>query len=254
MHIFQDINAFKTYRANCKPNISIGFVPTMGNLHIGHASLIEKSKKENELTFVSIFVNPTQFNQSDDFKHYPRTIEDDCALLENLGVDACLMPDPQSIYPDEYRYHISENKISQLMEGAHRPGHFDGVLSVVMKLFQLVKPSHAYFGEKDYQQYLLIRDMATAFFLDVLVIPCPTIREKSQLAYSSRNNRLTADERLLAEQFATLFHQNLATEQLITQLHHLGIKVDYIEEHAQRRYAAVQIGNIRLIDNYAQYP
>ena len=154
------------------------------------------------------------------------------------------------MYADEYRYQIEENKYTQQMEGLQRPGHFTGVLTVVMKLLNLAKPHRAYFGEKDYQQLQLIRDMSTAFFMDIEIKACPTIREASGLAFSSRNGRLNSTQRQLADQFAKIFHQNVPCEQIIEELKHIGIAVEYIEAHEGRRFAAVNIGDIRLIDNY----
>jgi pantoate--beta-alanine ligase len=136
------------------------------------------------------------------------------------------------------------------MEGKQRPGHFTGVLTIVMKLLNLVKPHRIYLGEKDYQQFKLIHDMVDAFFMDIKVIPCPTIYEESGLAYSSRNNRLNQEQRNLAIQFAKLFHQALPSELLITKLNEIGVAIEYIEEYWGRRFIAVKIGDIRLIDNY----
>ena len=138
------------------------------------------------------------------------------------------------------------------MEGKHRPGHFNGVLTVVMKLLQLTRPHKAYFGEKDYQQYLLIQEMVNAFFMDVEIKPCPTIREPSGLAYSSRNNRLNQEQKIVANQFANVFHQyDKSCERIAEELTALGITAEYVEEHQNRRFAAVVIGDIRLIDNYS---
>lgn len=252
MQIIRNLKDWQTLRAQMAPNQSLGFVPTMGNLHPGHMSLCQHSCQNNDLSVVSIFVNPTQFDRVDDFNQYPKTLDADLALLEQMGIDYCLLPNTQSIYPDGYRYRIEETQNSLNLEGAKRPGHYNGVLTVVMILFQLVKPQRSYFGEKDYQQYRLIQDMAKAFFLDTEIILCPTIREASGLAYSSRNTRLSAKERSIAEQFATLFHQkHKPCHDIKAELEQLGIVVDYIEEHAQRRFAAIYIGAIRLIDNYA---
>lgn len=250
MQIYHHLSEWRQVRAALADNLSIGFVATMGNLHPGHASLITASKRENDCTVASIFINPTQFNHEDDFKHYPRTLEADLELLTNNGVDYCLVPNIQAMYEDDYRYQINETKRSQMMEGVHRPGHFAGVLTIVLKLFNLVKPHRSYFGEKDYQQCQLIRDMVTAFFMDIEVKICPTVREASGLAMSSRNNRLNPEQRHLAEQFARLFQQTKPCEQIIQELQTLGIRVDYVEEHDNRRFAAVYIDDIRLIDNY----
>ncbi|WP_131782622.1 pantoate--beta-alanine ligase [Legionella gresilensis] len=250
MQVFNNLNDWINFRDTLDPHLSLGFVPTMGNLHKGHSSLMTISKRENDLTAVSIFINPTQFNRPDDYTHYPRTLELDLKLLEENGVDYCLTPTEQAIYPDNYRYKVMETDFSQIMEGAHRPGHFNGVLTIVMKLLNLVRPQNAYFGEKDYQQYCLIRDMASAFFMPVSIKICPTIREASQLAYSSRNNLLTANERELAERFATLFHQDKPYNEILNQLKENELSVEYFIEHENRRFIAVKIGNVRLIDNY----
>lgn len=223
----------------------------MGNLHPGHLSLFNTSCQNNQITVASIFINPTQFNQALDFEHYPRTLNDDLALLASAGVHYCLLPDESFLYPDGYRYQVHETEFSQTLEGQQRPGHFTGVLTVVLKLFNLVQPHRAYFGEKDYQQFQLIREMAAAFLMDVQIIACPTVREPSGLAYSSRNNRLTPAQKKLAEQFAKIFHHSQSREQTIKQLEAIGIEVEYIENQGNRRFAAIKIGNIRLIDNYA---
>ena len=251
MQIFNTIESWRSFRATLSPHSQLGFAPTMGNLHRGHQSLFIRSKAENEYTATSLFVNPTQFNKPDDFTLYPRTLEADLQLMEDAGVDFCILPSEQEMYADGYRYQIQENKLCTLMEGAHRPGHFNGVLTVVMKLVQLVKPARAYFGEKDYQQFLLIKGMVETFFMDTVIIPCPTIREPSGLAYSSRNSRLTAEQKILAEEFAQIFHKNQSCAMIIEALKEKGIGVDYIEEYQNRRFAAVLIGDIRLIDNYS---
>jgi pantoate--beta-alanine ligase len=250
MQIYQDLNHWRQVRQTLPENHSLGFVPTMGNLHEGHASLYEVSHKENDYTAATIFVNPTQFNNKDDFTQYPRTLEQDLSLLESLHVDFCILPEEKTMYPEGYRYQISEHEVSLEMEGRHRPGHFTGMLTVVMKLLNLVKPHRAYFGEKDYQQYQLIRDMTSAFFLDTKIISCPTVREPSGLAFSSRNNRLNDNEKVIAEKFAHIFHQTKNPNDAIRQLEQLGITVEYLEEHQGRRFIAVKIGEIRLIDNY----
>jgi pantoate--beta-alanine ligase len=251
MQIFHDLPSWQAHRATLDPAFKIGFVPTMGNLHQGHVSLFQKSKKDNDISIVSIFVNPTQFNQKEDFNTYPRTLEQDLAILEGLGMNYCLLPTEEAMYTDSYRYRIEEQGLSQLMEGQHRPGHFTGVLTVVMKLLQLVKPAKIYFGEKDYQQYLLIKDMAAAFFLDTQVIACPTIREASGLAFSSRNNRLNAEQRQTADVFASIFHQHeKSCASIQAELEKENILVEYIMDYEGRRFAAVVIGGVRLIDNY----
>lgn len=249
MQIFHDMDEWRTFRRNLPSEQSLGFAPTMGNLHAGHLSLFAAAKREDAILATSLFINPTQFNNPLDFSSYPRTLEQDLTLLENAGVDYCLLPEKEAIYPDDYTYQIQETALSQRLEGAHRPGHFTGVLTVVMKLFNLVKPRHAWFGEKDYQQYCLIRDMAKAFFMDIEVRVCPTVRENSGLACSSRNNLLTVEEKRQAESFAGIFHQNKPCAELKSTLESAGIAVEYLEVFQDRLYAAVKIGQVRLIDN-----
>lgn len=251
MLVLHTLEEWRILRRSLFNTKSLGFIPTMGNLHAGHLSLVEASQRSNEKTIVSIFINRMQFNQKEDFIHYPRTIETDLAYLEQKGVDYCLLPDENSMYNDNYNYQIQESSLSRLMEGQRRPGHFTGMLTIVMKFLQLVKPQRVYFGEKDYQQYLLIQDMVEAFFLDVEVIACPTFRETSGLACSSRNNRLTSEEKIKADRFANIFHQKKTLDELLKDFKHHQIEVEYLEEHFNRRFIAVNIGNIRLIDNYS---
>lgn len=251
MRIFNQLNEWLDFRETLSNELSLGFVPTMGNLHPGHASLLAASVRDNQHTAASIFINPTQFNRADDLVNYPRTLDQDLQLLKQTGVDYCLLPDEKQIYADNYCFQVHDNQLSLLMEGAHRPGHFTGVLTVVLKLLNLVRPHQAYFGEKDYQQYLLIRQMTDAFFLPVKINACPTIREASGLAYSSRNNRLSLAQKNKAEQFAQLFHQAKNKEQIEQELTQAGIQVEYINDYQNRRFVAVMIGDIRLIDNYS---
>lgn len=229
---------------------TIGCVPTMGYLHSGHMSLIKKSSQENEITVVSLFVNPAQFNQQSDYDNYPLSIEEDISKLKVAGVDYCLIPDKGEMYPDGYAYQVKEMERSRTLEGQYRPGHFDGVLTIVLKLLMLVKPIKAYFGEKDYQQYELIREMVGAFFIDIDIIACPTVREPSGLALSSRNARLTAIQKEKAETFAKCFHEGKDVDTIKDNLQQANIRLDYIEEKDGRRFAAVWIDEIRLIDNY----
>jgi len=252
MDIFENSLAdWRAIRRALPQNTSLGLVPTMGNLHAGHLSLVAQSQQDNHKTAVTLFVNPTQFNNPDDFTHYPRTLDADLAQLEHAGVDYCLIPNQKLMYADNYRYQLEETELSLTMEGKHRPGHFTGVLTVVMKLFNLVRPARAYFGEKDYQQLSLIRGMAKAFLLDIEIKSCPIVREPSGLAYSSRNTRLSPEGRKQAEAFAGIFHQASSCDDAINALKKININIDYIEEHDGRRFAAVLVENIRLIDNYA---
>ncbi len=227
----------------------IGFVPTMGALHAGHLSLIEKAKAECDHVIVSIFVNPTQFNDQKDLEKYPRPLDADLALLDKAGVDVAFVPQAEEIYNDHYRFKVSENDFSTKLCGAHRPGHFDGVLTVVLKLFQLARPDRAYFGEKDYQQLLLIRDMSAALFLDIDVVACPIKREADGLAMSSRNLRLTPAQRELAPKIYQILKTAPDAGHAAKELSDAGFRVDYVEEYFGRRFAAAFLGDVRLIDN-----
>lgn len=248
--VFDKISEWVSNRKTLLSGKTLGFVPTMGALHAGHLSLVERSKRENDLTLVSIFVNPTQFNDPKDLEKYPRTFEADLDLLKKAGVDFVIYPQINELYPDQYHYRVQENELSLILCGAHRPGHFDGVLSIVMKLLNLAHADRAYFGEKDYQQFLLIRGMAEAFFLDTEIIGCPTLRESDQLAMSSRNTLLNSEERKKAALFPKILHApHLSIEQLRNQLTEAGFMVDYVEERFGRRFGAVKLGSVRLIDN-----
>lgn len=248
MRIFKQLSEWVSFRSNFTGS-SLGLVATMGNLHPGHVSLIKASQANNAQTIVSIFVNPVQFNQLTDYQRYPRTLDADLQLLEENHVDFVLLPDEKEIYPESLHYRVQEDKLAHLMEGSHRPGHFNGVLTIVMKLFLLIKPHKAYFGEKDYQQYLLIKRMVQDFFMGVEVISCPTIREASGLAYSSRNNLLSPQEREQAAHFARLFQKAKNHSEVEQGLAQLGIRLDYLCDYENRRYIAVRIGSVRLIDN-----
>lgn len=174
---------------------SIALVPTMGALHQGHASLVRRSVAENDITVVSVFVNPTQFNDKNDLKNYPRTLDADCMLLEKEGVDIVFAPAVEEMYPEEDKRVFTFAPLDTVMEGACRPGHFNGVAQIVSKLFYAVEPDRAYFGEKDFQQLAIIREMVRQLSLDVEIIGCPIVREDDGLAMSSRNTLLSAEER-----------------------------------------------------------
>jgi len=248
--IIHDLYEWSSLREKTvKQTGSLGFVPTMGALHKGHLSLVERSVKENDRNAVSIFVNPTQFDNPADLDNYPQTITEDMKQLEQAGVDVILLPEYEKLYPDNYRYQVSENRFSTKLCGSFRQGHFDGVLTVVMKLLNLVRADRAYFGEKDYQQYLLIKDMVEAFFLPTKIIPCTTIREADGLAFSSRNIRLTPEERRRAPLLYELLKSDMNSREVIECLESSGFVVDYIEEIKNRRYGAVHLGKVRLIDN-----
>ncbi|MES3038822.1 MAG: pantoate--beta-alanine ligase [Bdellovibrionota bacterium] len=228
---------------------SIGFVPTMGALHAGHGSLLQQAKKENDVVILSIFVNPTQFNNAEDLVKYPKTWDKDVELAQAEGVAAIFFPDYNELYPDQYRYQVTEKEFSRVLCGAHRPGHFDGVLSVVMRLFNIVKPTRAYFGEKDFQQLLLIEGMVKAFFMDVEIRRGATVRESDGLAMSSRNLRLSPQERELAPKLKQILASSKTSAEASTKLAEAGFKVDYVEDREQRRFAAAFLGEVRLIDN-----
>jgi len=233
---------------------SLGFVPTMGALHEGHFALLRRSVAENDLTALSIYVNPTQFNNPNDLDNYPDTLDSDLAAAEALGVDYVLLPKYEEIYSDDFRYEVKEKSFSTSLCGEHRPGHFDGVLTVVMKLLNIVRPDRAYFGEKDYQQYLLIRDMVAAFFMPVTIVGCPTVRESDGLALSSRNLNLDVCSRSKAPLIHELISSDRSDEEVITALTAAGFEVDYISTIEGRRFAAASLqttekGKVRLIDN-----
>ena len=228
---------------------TIGFVPTMGALHAGHASLLERAREENDYVVLSIYVNPTQFNNPDDLKRYPITLDRDRAVAREAGVDFLLLPKYSEIYRDQYKYKMTEIDFSNQLCGAHRPGHFDGVLTVVMKLLNLVRADRAYFGEKDYQQLQLIRGMAEAFFMQTAIVGCPTLREKDGLAMSSRNVNLSGEARAKAPRLAQILgHASTASEARLF-LTNEGFDVDYVEDIGDRRFAAATLDNVRLIDN-----
>lgn len=241
MKVFHDLQKWRQYR-KANPG-RLGFVPTMGALHDGHISLTQRSQQENQRTLVSIFINPTQFNDPKDFEAYPQTLEAD---LEKLAhVDYVLAPNAQQMYPHGYHYKVSEDEVSKILEGAHRPGHFDGMLTVVLKLLNLAGADKAYFGEKDFQQLELVKGMASEFFLDTEIIGCPTQRDADGLAMSSRNTRLSPRARETAAKFPALLKQPDAR----AQLEKAGFEVDYIENWKGRTLGAVRLENVRLIDN-----
>lgn len=250
MELLKDIQAVQSWR-NLHSTESIGFVPTMGALHAGHGALVEQARRECDQVVVSIFVNPTQFNDGGDFAAYPIETEADLQLCRELGADAVFMPTRALMYPDDYRYRVTEKQEALKLEGAHRPGHFDGVLTVVLKLFLLLRPQKAYFGEKDWQQLQLVKGMVEAFFLPVEMVACPTVRDVNGLALSSRNARLSASGR----EKAAAFHRHLIDsgdpEAAADALRAEGFEVEYVADSEGRRMAAIQFEGVRLIDNVA---
>jgi pantoate--beta-alanine ligase len=231
-----------------KQGQSVGFVPTMGALHAGHRALLEKARAENDRVVLSIFVNPTQFDDPADLKRYPRALEADLALAEGLA-DHVLVPEPREIYPDEYRYRMTEYTLSNRLEGAHRPGHFEGVLTVVLKLLNIVRPHRAYFGEKDRQQLDLVQGMVRALFMPIEIVPCPTVRDPDGVALSSRNRRLSPAARAQAASFPRILRHSPDAASASAALTAAGFGVDYVEDHDGVRLAAVRLEEIRLIDN-----
>jgi len=263
--------ALERYRIG---KISIGFVPTMGSLHLGHISLVEQSRKENGITVVSIFVNPTQFNDKKDLDNYPRTFDDDLDKLTSVGCDFVFAPSVKEMYPEDDTRVFDFEKLDKVMEGAYRPGHFNGVAQIVSKLFDTVAPDKAYFGEKDFQQLAIIKRMTAMMNYEVLIVNCPTIREADGLAMSSRNVRLTPKQRQNASIIAkTLFAckekikdipllelKSWVTQQIDNtpefQTEYFDIvdrdtlqSADKYEPDRLLGCVAVKVGNVRLIDN-----
>ncbi len=210
MKIIHNINDLKSSLSNERgADRTIGFVPTMGALHDGHLSLVKQCKQENDVCVVSIFVNPTQFNDKNDLKAYPRTLEKDCELLKPIGCDYVFAPSEEDMYPEPDTRIFDLGPVAEVMEGAHRPGHFNGVAQIVSKLFDIVMPDNAYFGEKDFQQIAVIREMAKQLGMRINIIACPIVREKDGLAMSSRNTRLTPEQRQIAPVIAHTLKESL---------------------------------------------
>lgn len=251
--VLQTLGDFKQWRDGLS-SLSIGFVPTMGALHAGHEALFARARAENETVIVSIFVNPTQFNDPKDFASYPNSFKADLDIAQKHGVDAVFLPSREMMYPDDYRFVVTERAFSAELCGKDRPGHFDGVLSIVLKLFNLTRPKRAYFGEKDYQQLSLVRDMAAAFFLPLEIVPVATVREADGLAMSSRNVRLKAADRARAAMLFRALSEQTSAQATSSWLNAQDIEVDYVADIADRRYGAVRFydeagASIRLIDN-----
>ncbi len=216
----------------------VGLVPTMGALHAGHASLVERSVKENDITVVSVFLNPTQFDNPADLKRYPRSLDADCRLVESIGADYVFAPTVGDMYPEPDNRHFEFPPVTTVMEGAHRPGHFNGVCQVVSRLFYIVRPDKAYFGEKDWQQIAVVKALVKYLGLGVEIVDCPIIREKDGLAMSSRNNLLSQDERALAPKIYEALNSSLeyakkhtveeTVEKVVSDLNsNEGLRVEY---------------------------
>lgn len=264
-------NLLEAYRVLSR---TIGLVPTMGALHAGHISLIKRAIAENDVVVVSDFVNPTQFNNPNDFRTYPRDLLSDAKLVENIGVTIFFAPSEAEVYPTPDTRQFSFEQLDKVLEGAHRPGHFNGVAQIVSKLLDWVRPTRAYFGEKDYQQMLIVRSLVQQIDLDVEIVPCPIVRETDGLAMSSRNQLLSSECRREAPViYATLqaLGERLKQEKMedvrtwaIQQIEANGrLRVEYLEfvdvqtlqtlsefvPGATRCLTAVQAGAVRLIDN-----
>jgi pantoate--beta-alanine ligase len=254
MQIFYTINETLNYLKNQqKAGKTIGFVPTMGALHAGHISLIESSKKENDLTVCSIFVNPTQFNNPEDLKKYPRTLEKDCEMLDTAQCDVVFAPAAEEMYPALPKLTFDFGSLETVMEGKFRPGHFNGVGIVVSKLFHIVKPDKAYFGLKDLQQVAVIRRMVSDLSFDLEIIPCPTLREADGLAMSSRNMRLSAEARALAPHIHQLLI--LAKEKLQSGESSETTRVfaaDYFSNYPEFTLEYLEIADFDTLDPIAQ--
>ena len=253
----------------------VGFVPTMGALHAGHRSLVERARRENDTVVVSVFVNPTQFNDKNDLKNYPRTPEADCAILEAAGADIVFMPTVEVIYPEPDTRQFDFGMVDKVMEGATRPGHFNGVAQVVSRLFALVNPARAYFGEKDFQQIAVIKAMVEQLAIDIEIVECAIVRGEDGLALSSRNELLTPEHRAAAPHIYATISQCASkmesmspaelTEWVVSTIDSNPLlKTIYFEAVDARTMqrvekwsdseriqgcCAVQAGNIRLIDN-----
>ena len=234
-------------------NGNIGFVPTMGALHAGHVSLFRKAQEDSDICIASIYVNPTQFDDPQDLNRYPSAAENDKQIMRANGVNGVFFPDYHHLYPDGYRYQLAERVFSKELCGKTRPGHFAGVLTVLMKLFLIIKPDKVFLGEKDYQQLELVKGMVDAFHMDIEIIGCPTVRESDGLAMSSRNKNLTESQRRKAPKFFELLSKKGNDRAISDELEMYGFGVDYVVSKKDRRFGAVTLGSnenkVRLIDN-----
>lgn len=253
IHTIKDLQAeLSVLKAQGK---KVGLVPTMGALHAGHASLVKRSVNENEVTVVSVFVNPTQFNDKNDLVKYPRTLDADCKLLEACGATYAFVPSVEEMYPEPDTRQFSYAPLDTVMEGAFRPGHFNGVCQIVSKLFEAVKPHRAYFGEKDFQQLAIIREMVRQMQFDLEIVGCPIVREEDGLALSSRNARLSAEER----ENALKISQTLFKSRTFAATHTVSETLKFVEDAIaavpglRLEYFEIVDGNtLQKVDNWNQ--
>lgn len=274
MKVFESVKELRAELDKAEQS-GIGFVPTMGALHAGHRSLVERARRENGTVVVSVFVNPTQFNAKNDLKHYPRTPEADARLLEEAGADFVLMPTVEEIYPQPDTRQFDFGLIDKVMEGATRPGHFNGVAQVVSRLFNIVRPARAYFGEKDFQQIAVIKSMVAQLALPIEIVECAIVRGEDGLALSSRNTLLDAAHRAAAPHIYATLRAAVAQSQemaparlkewvtaevernpLLKVIYYQSVDARTMQEVAAwddspriQGCIAVQAGDIRLIDN-----
>ncbi len=234
---------------------SIGLVPTMGALHQGHLSLMNRARQDNEIVVASVFVNPTQFNNPDDLRTYPRTEEADCQAMESVGVDYAFIPTVEEIYPEPDTRVFELGPVAEVMEGAMRPGHFNGVAQIVSKLFAWTLPTRAYFGEKDYQQIAVIRKMAQLEGFEFEIVACPILRHEDGLAMSSRNVRLTPEQRAIAPMIRRVLLESLEMKQTMTvaQVKQFVIeKIDSVEGLSTEYYEIVDSQTMQPIKDWSE--
>ncbi len=230
-------------------NGTLGIIPSLGNFHLGHQSLFKKSVEQNDLTMVCNVLTPIIFNDLANFTAYPRTPEKDLVRVAETGADILFIPSTEELFLNPFNYSVVETEFSNTLEGKNRPAHFDGVLTVILKLLLMLKPDNLYLGEKDFQQLELIRGMCQAFYISSHIVACPIIRSDTGLAYSSRNSKLNKEQLSKAAHFPKLLASEHTPEEIAAKLTNLGFAVQYIEEHNNRRYGAVILDSIRLIDN-----
>ena len=228
---------------------TVGLVPTMGALHAGHISLVERARRENDIVVVSVFVNPTQFNNAEDLATYPRTEEADCAKLREAGVDIAFIPTVEEMYPEPDTRQFDLGNVAAVMEGAMRPGHFNGVAQIVSRLFDIVRPTRAYFGEKDFQQIAVIRRMVEIEGFDLEIVDCPICRETDGLAMSSRNTRLTPEQR----QIAPNIHRALESSLDWAKTHSLSETKQYVIEEINS-FPQMEVEYYEIVDPLTMQP